>query len=139
LIKVDCLRQIGLFDENIFMYIEDADLDYRARLRGWSVRYLPIDSVIHKQKLDGYHMTGGVSFLLKRNSVYYLCKTGRRVDAWGYAILSLLLLSARAILTFDRKKLGDYARFCKRLAIAYRQILFGRNFDESFGPPFAQP
>jgi GT2 family glycosyltransferase len=142
LIRVNCLREIGLFDEKIFMYIEDADLDYRARREGWRVRYLPIDSIIHRQKRDGYHMTGPVSFLLKRNSVYYLCKIGKRLDAWGYAISSLTLLIIRGILTLDRNKLRDYTQFCKRLIAAYRWILTNRDSrrapDESFGPPFAK-
>jgi GT2 family glycosyltransferase len=138
LIRVACLRQIGLFDENIFMYIEDAEMDYRARRRGWSVQYLPIDSVTHRQKREGYHMTGFASFLLKRNSVYYLCKIGKHVDAWGFAILSLLLLTARALVTFNLDQSREYARFCKRLAIAYQQILLGRSLDKSFGPPYAQ-
>ena len=142
LIRVRCLREIGLFDENIFMYIEDADMDYRARREGWRVRYLPIDSIIHRQKRDGYHMTGQVSFLLRRNSVYYLCKIGKRLDAWGYAIISLALLTTRGVLTMDPGKFKDYMRFCKRLLAAYRWILknhkSGRIPDESFGPPFAK-
>jgi GT2 family glycosyltransferase len=138
LIKTACLRQIGLFDENIFMYIEDADMDYRAYRHGWRVKYLPIDSVIHKQKEDGYHMTGQVSFFLKRNSVYYLHKIGRRTDAWGYAALSLLLLSLRAILTFNRSRFIEYIQFCRRLAVAYKQILLGRRLNESFGPPYTE-
>jgi len=141
LIRVSCLREIGLFDENIFMYIEDADMDYRARREGWCVRYLPIDSIIHRQKSDGYHMTGMVSFLLRRNSVYYLCKIGKRLDAWGYAIISLVLLTTRGVLTLDRNKFKDYMLFCKKLTAAYRWILTnhdsGRVPDESFGPPFA--
>jgi GT2 family glycosyltransferase len=138
LIRTSCLRQIGLFDENIFMYIEDADMDYRAYRHGWRVKYLPIDSVIHKQKQDGYHMTGQVSFFLKRNSVYYLHKIGRRTDAWGYAVLSLLLLACRAVLTFNKKGFIEYLQFCRRLAVAYKQILLGRKLDESFGPPYAK-
>lgn len=138
LIRTSCLRQIGLFDENIFMYIEDADMDYRARRHGWRVKYLPIDSVIHKQKQDGYHMTGQVSFFLKRNSVYYLHKIGRRTDAWGYAALSLVLLSLRAILTFKKDGFIEYIRFSARLAGAYKQILLNRRYDESFGPPYAK-
>ncbi|MBO0800020.1 MAG: glycosyltransferase family 2 protein, partial [Blastocatellia bacterium] len=138
LIRTSCLRQIGLFDENIFMYIEDADLDYRAQRHGWRVKYLPIDSVIHKQKQDGYHMTGQVSFFLKRNSVYYLHKIGRRTDAWGYAVLSLLLLSLRAIMTFKKEGFIEYIRFSARLAGAYKQILLNRQYDESFGPPYAK-
>jgi GT2 family glycosyltransferase len=137
LMRAACLRQTGLFDENIFMYIEDADLDYRARGAGWRVQYLPIDSIIHQQKLEGYHLTGAVSFLLKRNSVYYLRKIGRHLDAWGYAVLSLLVMAARAISPFKRESFSEHVRFCKRLATAYRQILMGRSLDKSFGPPYA--
>ncbi|MGH8692822.1 MAG: glycosyltransferase family 2 protein [Burkholderiales bacterium] len=136
LIRGACLRQIGLFDENIFMYIEDAEMDWRARGRGWRVQYLPIDSVIHWQKPEGYHMTGPVSFLLKRNSVYYLCKTGKRVDAWGYATLSLLLLLLRGALTLRRTSAAEYFVFAKRLALAYRAILLRRQLDANFDPQF---
>lgn len=135
LLRANCLNEIGLFDENIFMYIEDAEMDYRARRQGWRVRYLPIDGVIHKQKAEGYHMTGPVSFLLKRNSVYYLYKTGQKIDAWGYAILSLALLGVRGALTFNRGKFLEYIHFGKKLAAAYRQVLSGKRLDESFGPP----
>ncbi|MGH9850400.1 MAG: glycosyltransferase family 2 protein, partial [Blastocatellia bacterium] len=126
LIRAGCLRQVGLFDENVFMYIEDADMDYRARQQGWQVKYLPIDSVIHRQKREGYHLTGLASFLLKRNSVYYLCKIGKRLEAWGYAIFSLTLLFARAVLTLNKKNIGAYLQFIGRLAAAYRVILFNR-------------
>lgn len=136
LLRTDCLNRIGGFDENIFMYIEDAEMDYRARRLGWKVQYLPIDSVIHEQKREGYQMTGMVSFLLRRNSVYYLCKIGKRTEAWGYAIFSLLLLLARGAVTLNRSRLAEYRRFCKKLAAAYAQILLGRPFGSSFGPPF---
>lgn len=138
LVRAECLRQIGLFDENIFMYIEDADMDYRARQHGWRVNYLPIDSVIHLQRQEGYHQTGMASFLLKRNSVYLLCKIGKRFDAWGYAVISLLLLVARGFLTFSFRSFTEYLSFSRRLGLAYQQILVGRKLDRTFGPPLAQ-
>jgi len=138
LIRSACLRQIGLFDENIFIYIEDADMDHRAHGHGWRVLYLPVDSIIHQQKHEGYDMTSTVSFLLKRNSVYYLCKIGKRFDAWGYAILSLLLLVGRGVATFSLKGFAEYLRFSRKLALAYYRILFGNKLDKFFGPPFAQ-
>lgn len=137
LLRAACLREIGLFDENIFMYIEDADLDFRARAAGWRVQYWPVDSIIHEQKRDGYHMTSNVSFLLRRNSVYYLCKIGKRFEAWGYAGLSLLVLLGRGGLSFDRAAWQSYVAFCRRLARSYQQILLKRPLDEIFGPPFA--
>lgn len=136
LIRAECLRRIGLFDEDLFMYIEDAEMDWRARREGWAIRYLPIDSVVHLQKQDGYHMTSLVSFLLKRNSVYYLCKTGRRFDAWGYALFSVLLLLIRGLLTRSRRGFEEYAEFTRRLAGAYLVVLRGRRLDKNFGPPY---
>jgi len=138
LIRAECLRQIGLFDENIFMYIEDADMDYRARAKGWQVKYLPVDSVIHLQKQEGYHMTGMVNFLLKRNSVYFLCKIGKRFDAWSYAAISLLLLVIQGAFTFNFKGVAEYLSFTRKLAVAYHRVLFGYKPDEHFGPPFTQ-
>lgn len=134
LLRSKCLNEVGLFDENIFMYIEDADLDHRARLQGWRVCYLPIDSVVHAQQLHGYEMTSLVSFLLRRNSVYFLSKFGRRVDAWGYAIGSLALMVLRGLT--HPGNLRDYWSFARRLGAAYAQILRRSPLDEKFGPPF---
>ncbi len=137
MLKAECLRQIGLFDENIFMYVEDVELDYRARRQGWHVRYLPIDSVIHLQKREGYHMTGQVAFLLKRNIVYFLHKVGRRLDAWGYAGISLVMLAVRGLMPFTEESFAEHAALCRRLATAYWQILTGQALDKSFGPPYS--
>lgn len=137
LLRTTCLNEIGLFDENIFMYIEDADLDYRAHQNGWEVRYLPYDSVVHLQKQTGYHMTSLVSFLLKRNSVYYLNKIGKSGQAWVFAILSLVLLIFRGVATFKISGFVEYLTFSRKLALAYRQILLKETLDDSFGPPFA--
>lgn len=41
------LDAIGLFDEDFFMYMEDVDLAFRARLSGWKCIYVPAARVIH--------------------------------------------------------------------------------------------
>ena len=41
------LHEIGLFDEDFFLYFEDVDLAYRARLSGWKCMYVPTAKVIH--------------------------------------------------------------------------------------------
>ncbi|MBQ7934211.1 MAG: glycosyltransferase family 2 protein, partial [Lachnospiraceae bacterium] len=43
----DILRQIGLFDELHFAYLEDLDLGYRARIHGYVNVYAPEAEVIH--------------------------------------------------------------------------------------------
>ncbi len=138
LIRSQCLREIGLFDDRIFMYIEDIDMQHRAHARGWRVQYLPVDSIIHDQKETGYHMTSLAGFLLKRNNVYYLNKIGNKFDAAGYAIFSALLMLIRAFIPFNRngETFADYMKFTKRLINAYVTILAGREPDESYGPPY---
>jgi N-acetylglucosaminyl-diphospho-decaprenol L-rhamnosyltransferase len=123
LLRAECLRQIGFFDEAIFMYIEDADLAYRARAAGWQIKYLPIESVIHEQKAEGYDETSFVAWLLKRNSVYYLVKVGKYFDAIGYALLSVTLFSLKWIAKgFPR----EYARFIWKLIVGYYVIFTGQ-------------
>lgn len=41
------LNEVGLFDEDFFMYYEDTDLSWRARLLGWKVMYVPSAVVRH--------------------------------------------------------------------------------------------
>jgi GT2 family glycosyltransferase len=47
LYRVDALNDIGLFDEWFFVYYEDVDISFRARLAGWRLRYAPEAIVYH--------------------------------------------------------------------------------------------
>ncbi len=51
LLSRELLDDVGGFDRTLFMYYEDFDLAWRARLRGWRFVYAP-DSVVH-------HVCGG--------------------------------------------------------------------------------
>ncbi|TWP17586.1 glycosyltransferase family 2 protein, partial [TM7 phylum sp. oral taxon 352] len=58
LYRTAMLNDIGLFDEDFFMYYEDVDLSFRAQLAGWKVRYTPKAIAYHKvgassQKVPG--------------------------------------------------------------------------------------
>jgi len=41
------LQDVGVFDEEFFLYYEDADWCYRARTLGWKVAYLPMVRAVH--------------------------------------------------------------------------------------------
>ena len=47
LIRREALAQVGLLDEQFFMYAEDLDLCYRIKQRGWQVWYNPAVTVLH--------------------------------------------------------------------------------------------
>jgi GT2 family glycosyltransferase len=48
LYKSKALSEIGLFDEKYFMYLEDADLSQRMKLKGYKVIYEPSAKLWHK-------------------------------------------------------------------------------------------
>ena len=47
LAKREMLEKVGLLDERFYMYVEDVDLCYRAKMAGFSVFYFPTVVVIH--------------------------------------------------------------------------------------------
>jgi hypothetical protein len=47
MIRRNAIDQVGLLDENFFMYVEDAEWCFRFKKSGWQIRYEPNMSVIH--------------------------------------------------------------------------------------------
>jgi GT2 family glycosyltransferase len=45
-LRMSALRDVGLFDDELFLYYEDTDLSWRLRAAGWAVTYEP-DAVAH--------------------------------------------------------------------------------------------
>jgi hypothetical protein len=56
-------ERIGLFDEDLFMWYEDADLSFRAQLAGFKCAYVP-DAVV-------YHVGGGTASPNDSLHIYY--------------------------------------------------------------------
>jgi GT2 family glycosyltransferase len=66
------LNDIGLFDEDLFMYLEDVDLNWRAQLAGYRAVFAPQAVVYHHLSATG----GGViaSYYTGRNTIFVLVK-----------------------------------------------------------------
>jgi GT2 family glycosyltransferase len=66
------LADIGLFDEDLFMYIEDVDLNWRAQLAGYRAVFAPQAVVYHQLSATG----GGAiaSYYTGRNTIFVLAK-----------------------------------------------------------------
>jgi len=52
LISRKLIKQSGIFDENIFLYWEDVDLSWRARLSNYKIRIVTNDFIIHKLNIS---------------------------------------------------------------------------------------
>jgi GT2 family glycosyltransferase len=83
------LADVGLLDEQFFMYLEDVDLAFRAQLRGWPCLYQPNAVAVHAGGVSG----GGKleSFYNGRNLIRLLAK-----DLPSGLVLRLLPGIARA-------------------------------------------
>ena len=53
LARRDVVDQVGLLDEDYFMYAEDIDWAYRFKQKGWEVWFNPEATVLHKKKQSG--------------------------------------------------------------------------------------
>jgi GT2 family glycosyltransferase len=47
MLRREALEQVGLFDEEFFLYSEEVDLQFRLRQAGWEVHYFPQVTVVH--------------------------------------------------------------------------------------------
>lgn len=64
------LDEIGLFDEVLFLYLDDVDIGLRARLAGWKCFYAPEAVVFHKYSATTSPYSPLKAFLLERNRIW---------------------------------------------------------------------
>ena len=53
LVRREATKQVGLLNEDYFMYAEDIDWAYRLKQAGWEIWFNPETSVLHKKKQSG--------------------------------------------------------------------------------------
>ena len=76
LLSKNMLDEIGLFDDDFFMYYEDTDLSWRARLAGWKVLYAPDATVRHIHCGTTNEWSPFFLFLVERNRLAMVVKNG---------------------------------------------------------------
>lgn len=83
-LRTEALKKVGLFDENIFMYLEDIDLNRRIHSK-YKTIYYPDAIVIHEHQKESYKNRK----LLKahiQSAIYYFNKYGWLFDKERTAI-----------------------------------------------------
>ncbi len=68
------LFDIGLFDEDFFVYLEDADVALRGQWAGWKSIYVPDAIVYHAHSATIKEGSPFKTRLLGRNKVWIICK-----------------------------------------------------------------
>lgn len=117
MIRREVINEIGLLDENIFMYGEDIEYCYRARRHHWDVAIVPRAKIVHlanvsagsENALTG-EMKGYVYLWSKFQPLWQLPLV--RAILWLGALVRMILY---ATVKFDSKKAGIYSRILGKI------------------------
>jgi len=101
LFRRSALEDAGLFPESFFMYLEDVDLAWRLRLRGWESRVSARSVVEHVYSASSVEGSAFKRRLLARNRVWYMarCLPGWFLRRHGLQIAAYDLLVAASAVT----------------------------------------
>jgi GT2 family glycosyltransferase len=107
-IRRELFDGLGGFDESFFLYMEDTDLSYRARLAGFECLYVPSAVVFHDYAL---RFGPSKTFLQERNRYLMLLKAMR----WRTLLVLLPALVVSEFLTWGFVLLRERAQFRDKL------------------------
>jgi GT2 family glycosyltransferase len=134
------LEGIGLFDRDYFVYNEEFDLSFRARLSGWKCVYVPQAVVYH---MGGRTRAGSdrkfLIFYMERNRIFTIVKNyplAMLMYYFPYLLKYEIDILFRLITRFEIEPLlarVDVLRFLpnmlkKRKAIQAHRVLFNKEF-----------
>lgn len=108
-LRASVLREVGLLDEQLVSYAEDADLDLRIRRAGYRLGYVPAAKVWHKEGYSALKHEGQAFryYLYVRNSLWVLTRYARPVQllvAYPYFTVNVVFrLVVLALIRGDRQ------------------------------------
>ncbi len=85
LVKSNLFIQLNGFDERFFLYYEEVDFSYRARLAGWFSAYIPDVKI--------FHAGGGSSNQIKAKRLFYVLRSKIIYSFKHFSIFSALLVT----------------------------------------------
>ena len=137
--RTEAIRQVGLFDDDFFLYYEDCDLSWRLRAAGWTVRYEPSAVARHIHSASTGEWSPLFTFHVDRNRLLLLTKDAtlslalREVLRYPLTTLSLALQATRRALASRQRPpvratllrlrvFGSYLRLLPRMLVRRRRV-----------------
>ena len=124
LIRRFLFEELRGFDEQFFVYLEDLDLSFRARLSGWRSFYFA--------ETQAYHKGGGSSELVKATRLFYSLRSrilyGYKHFGWfsaTFLMAGTLFLEplCRLVLATWRRSAGEVRETLKGFGMLWRSII----------------
>ena len=100
------LDEIGFFDKDFFIYCDDTDLGFRARLAGWKAVFVPSSVVYHVYSATMGAYSSAKAYLVERNHYWFAFKTFplRLLLLLPFFTLLRILTQAKSVLFYSEKK-----------------------------------
>jgi GT2 family glycosyltransferase len=106
MVRRAALDQVGLFDEEFFMYSEDEDLCFRLKQHGWTICYSASATARHR----GAASTSQNSFEMLRqfylSQMLFLSKYSRSILLYATAMKTILFLKSGLLRDRSRRELA---------------------------------
>jgi GT2 family glycosyltransferase len=130
LVRREALEQVGLLDEDFFMYGEEIEWCYRMKKAGWRVMYHPQIKVVHLHNRSGAQKWGlrGMAARKLGERLFYRKSYGRlaaTVFSTVYAILSLIRFSGYCVLSLSPLASSDQSCLRRKYAEMYKWSFLG--------------
>jgi len=109
LIRRSCLERVGRLDERFFVYSEDIDWCFRARMGGWIVRYWPDVSIVHFGSSSASQIADK-TFMIHRNQMEFFRKHCSAPMAIAYYIAMSARLAVSTLLQVAKWLIGRATR-----------------------------
>ena len=129
LLRPSYLADVGLFDDDFFLYYEDTDLSWRGRLRGWRYRTAPTSVARHVHAATSEEGSDVFAHHVERNRLLMLTKNApasmARHEVWRYLLVTAsyarrdalgpLLKLRRPRVGVVRRRVGSFLGFVRLL------------------------
>jgi N-acetylglucosaminyl-diphospho-decaprenol L-rhamnosyltransferase len=99
LLRKSALDQVGLMDEDYFMYTEEVDLCYRLRKAGWQLWWVPKSEVLHYGGQSTKLVKEKMFLTLYESRLKFFRKHHGSLTATGYKIVLSAAALIRVVLT----------------------------------------
>ena len=125
----EVLEQVGLFDEDFFLYYEDTDLSWRVRAAGWRIRYEPAAVLRHHHAASSGEWSPLFTFHVHRNRLLMLTKNAsarfalRHVLRYPLTTASMALRALRAGVAERRRPAVRPTLLRLRVMASYLRLL----------------